>query len=213
MFEGPFRGSAAIAAGQLTRGALRGARFHRLFPDVYVAADVEADLAIRSRAAYLFAAGRGVVGGYSAAELLGAACAPPDAMAEVVVGHHVRPQPGLVVHRGHLEPSDVWTIGDCRVTSPLRTAWDLARSDDLVDAVVAIDALGAWGAFAPADLLTYRERHPAARAGRHLDRAVELAELLRFSGPGVRATPLRAVDVVARLRAHRLRHPGVARAS
>jgi hypothetical protein len=85
MFHEPFRGSDAVAAGALTRGALRGPRFQRLFHDVYVAAGVEPDLALRSRAAHLLLAGRGVLGGWSAAELLGASCAAPDAPAEVIV--------------------------------------------------------------------------------------------------------------------------------
>ena len=34
----PFRGSAAVAAGLVTPNVLRGPRFRRVFPDVYVAA-------------------------------------------------------------------------------------------------------------------------------------------------------------------------------
>ena len=37
-FTLPFRGSAAVGAGLLTPGVLRGPRFTRLFPDVYVGA-------------------------------------------------------------------------------------------------------------------------------------------------------------------------------
>ena len=55
----------------LTRGRLRGPTFRRLFEDVYVAADVPVDLALRSRAAHLLVAGRGALAGYSAAEILG----------------------------------------------------------------------------------------------------------------------------------------------
>jgi hypothetical protein len=49
--DGPFRGSEAIAAGLLTPGVLRGPRFRRLFPDIYIAAWREVDLAVRSMAA------------------------------------------------------------------------------------------------------------------------------------------------------------------
>jgi hypothetical protein len=76
---GPFRGSAAVAAGLLTPGVLRGPRYRRLFPDVHAPTALKNDLALRARAAGVLVAGRGVVAGYAAAELLGASCGPPDA--------------------------------------------------------------------------------------------------------------------------------------
>jgi hypothetical protein len=80
-----FRGSAAITAGLVTPGALRGPRFERLFPDTYVKASPgrPPDLALRSLAAYRYVEGTGVLSGYSAAEVLGASCGPRDAPAEV----------------------------------------------------------------------------------------------------------------------------------
>jgi hypothetical protein len=56
---------------------LRGPRYRRLFPDIYVAAWRELDHALLSLAAYLLVAGRGVLAGYSAAELLNASVAHP----------------------------------------------------------------------------------------------------------------------------------------
>jgi len=98
-----FRGSHAIAAGLVTRGRLRGPRFQRLLPDVYCRAAAAPDLLLRSLAAYRLVEGRGVLSGYSAALLLGAACAPhPDAPAEVTVAGDLRAHPGLVVHRDQL---------------------------------------------------------------------------------------------------------------
>jgi hypothetical protein len=70
----PFRGSAAVAAGLLSWGELRGPRFQKLFPDVYAPAHLEPTLALRSMAAAVLVEGRGVLAGYSAAELLGASC-------------------------------------------------------------------------------------------------------------------------------------------
>jgi hypothetical protein len=62
----PFRGSAAVRAGLLSRDDLRGPRFRRVGGDLYVAADVpdSLDLAIRIQA--LRAAPVGVVTGWSA---------------------------------------------------------------------------------------------------------------------------------------------------
>ena len=76
MLDGPFRGSKAIAAGLITPNVLRGPRYHRPLPDVYAPAACEPSLAVRSRAAYLWLDGKGVLGGYSAAELYAARCTP-----------------------------------------------------------------------------------------------------------------------------------------
>nr|WP_239028408.1 DUF559 domain-containing protein [Pseudonocardia acidicola] len=174
---GPFRGSVAIGCGLVTAGALRGPRYRRLFPDVYLAAEIEPTLAVRSQAGYLLVAHRGgALAGYSAAALLGAECAPGNAPAEVVVpAGALRARPGLLVRRERLDPADVLMAAGCRVTSPQRTAWDLARRLELTEAVVAVDTL-ARGRFAPTDLLARRSREPGARNCRAVERVVELAD-------------------------------------
>ncbi len=145
-----FRGSQAIAAGLVTRGRLRGPRFQRLLPDVYCRAVAKPDLLLRSLAAYRLVAGRGVLSGYSAASVLGAACAPhPDTPAEVTVAGDLRAHPGLVVHRDRLTDSEVTRVRDVACTTPLRTAFDLARRPDPVEAVVAVDRLATATASTP----------------------------------------------------------------
>lgn len=139
----PFLGSVAVARGLLTRGHLRGPRFRRLFPDVYIDATVPITPSVRARAAALFVEGRGAAAGFSAAELLGASCGPLLAPDEVVVPGRLRTHPGLVARKGSLE--DTGIVDGVRVMSPLRTGWDLARRLDLVEAVVAVDALAAQG--------------------------------------------------------------------
>jgi hypothetical protein len=83
MFEQPFRGSTAIALGLLTPMELRGPRFRRLFQDIYVDARVPPDLRVLSYGAAVLVEGRGILCGYSAAEILGASCGPGSAPAEV----------------------------------------------------------------------------------------------------------------------------------
>ena len=143
--DGPFRGSAAVTAGLLTRGVLRGPRFQRLFPDVYAPAHLENDLLLRSRAAGVLIAGRGVVAGYSAAELLGASSGPPGAPAEVLL---TAPRcqsyrcTGLRVHRDRVGPNEITRVDGIAVTTPERTAFDLARwAPTLTERVAAVDAL------------------------------------------------------------------------
>jgi hypothetical protein len=211
----PFRGTEALAAGLLTRARLYGPRYRRVYPDVYLPADLELDLATRSRAAYLLVRDRGgVLAGYAAAAVLGADCAPDDAPAEVLLATNSRPHPGLLIHRGTATGADLTVVGDLRVTSPLRTAWDLARRLPLVEAVVVVDALAggvagsggsgvaggdpaagtgavtgggaAAGGFAPAELLARRAAEPGARGSRRLAEAVALADPRAESPPETR---------------------------
>jgi very-short-patch-repair endonuclease len=173
----PFRGSEAVRRGALTRGQLYGPRFQRLLPDVYIAVGSKLDLRTRSRAAYLHVADRGgVLAGYSAAVLLGADCALRRVPAEVLVPRDVRHRPDLLVRRGTVPDAEVRTAVGCRVTNPLRTAWDLARRLPLVEAVAALDALARRGRFAPAHLLAYRAAVKGARSCRRVDRVVALAD-------------------------------------
>ncbi|GAA5175616.1 hypothetical protein GCM10023321_82020 [Pseudonocardia eucalypti] len=204
MFDEPFRGSDAVRSGLLTRNQLFGPRYRRLYPDVYVRADRLPDLALRSRAAFVLVADRGgALAGYSAAELLGASCAPRDAPAEVLVPRDVRPHPGLLVSRGKIEPADVTSAAGCRVTAAERTAWDLARRPPLVEAVVAVDALARVGGFSPAVLLDRRKAAPRARGVRQLGEAVALADPAAESPMETR---LRVALVLGRLPAPKAQH-------
>jgi len=185
---GPFRGSEAVAAGLVTRHQLHGPRFRRVFPDVYVAAGLDLSLLNRSLAAFELVRDRGgVLGGYSAAVLLGADCAPCDAPAEVLVPHQLYPHRGLRVRRDCVAETDVMEVGGVRVTSPIRTAWDLARRLPLVEAVVAVDALAHRGCFVPADLLNRRRTaQHGARGCRQLDAVVTLSDPRAESPPETR---------------------------
>jgi very-short-patch-repair endonuclease len=177
LIGGPFRGSDAVARGLVTRGELRGRRYRRVFPDIYLAADQPADLVALSRAAHLLVEPiGGVLAGYSAAALLGADCAPRSAAAEVLVPRHARSHPDLLIRRGVASGPDRWTVRGCAVTSPVRTAWDLTRRLPLDDAVVALDALARRGRFAPAALLDRADAGPRAPGTRRLPEVVALAD-------------------------------------
>ena len=183
----PFRGTEAVASGRLTRARLRGPRYRRVFPDVYLPADAPDDLETRSRAAYLLVSDRGgALGGYSAARLLGADCAPARAPAEVVIPGDLRARPGLRVVRGMLDENDIAVVDGCLVTTRLRTAWDLARRLSLVEAVVAVDALARRSSFDPLELLERRDRAPGTRGCRRLAEVVRLADPRADSPPETR---------------------------
>ena len=201
----PFRGSTARTAGLITPGVLRGSRFRRLFPDVYVAADVEVTLELRAHAAYLLVEGRGVVGGYAAAELLEASCGPANAPVDLVVpGRAYRSHPGLTVHRGLLTPDEITTADGVVVTNATRTAYDLACELPLTEAVVAVDALSHVHKFQPADIAELRRRHLGARGSAQLDEVIRLANRLSQSPMESR---MRLVIVFDGLPAPVLQHP------
>jgi very-short-patch-repair endonuclease len=172
-----FRGSAAIGAGLVTRRALQGPRFQRLYPDTYVRREPRPGFDLRSQAAFRYVEGRGALSGYSAAELLGASCGRPEAPAEVVVwGGRQRAHPGLIVSHRPVEPRELVGVGGILVTSPLRTAFDLARRGRLVERVVAVDALANARDFAPDLLLFYGARYRGARGNLDLAEVLTLAD-------------------------------------
>lgn len=181
VFTRPFRGSAAVAAGLVTAGRLRGPRFRRLFRDVYVAATADVDLAMLAEAAFVLVDGRGVVGGWAAAELLGASCGPEDAPVEIVVPTRRRTQPRLLVREEAIPESETTTVRGITVTDALRAAFDLGRRPPLVEAVVAIDALSRVGQFAPSSLITFGYAHLGAPGTALLRAAVRLANPLSGS--------------------------------
>lgn len=173
----PFRGSDALACGALTRGVLYGPGYRRLYPDVHIDSAGEVDFAMWSRAAHELVAPRGVLAGYSAAELHGASCAPPDAPAEVILldGHRRRAAPMLVVHLDALGLDQIVVLDGVRLTTPERTAADLARwAPSLREAVVAVDALSFACRFAPAMIAEHVE--PGARGAARVARVLELAD-------------------------------------
>lgn len=179
VLDGPFLGSAAVAAGLVTRAALRSEHFTQVFRDVYIPAGRPLDLAERSRAAHLLLPPDGALGGYSAAALLGAVCGSANAPAEIVAPRgDVRKRRGLIVRQAALVPVELCVVDGYRVTTPPRTAYDLGRRLQLVESVVAVDALSRVGRFAPSTLL---HGPVGARGRRRLQDAVALSEPLAES--------------------------------
>lgn len=87
-----------------------------------------------------------------------------------------RGQDGLVVRHEALPDDEITTVDGVRVTTPLRTAYDLARRLPTVEAVVAVDALTHVWAFPPADILSFAHRYVGAHGRPRLPGIVALAE-------------------------------------
>ena len=157
----PFLGSEALRAGQLTPYALR-TRFNAVHHDVYVSRDTELTPALRAKAGWLRTRRRGVVAGFSASALHGSKWIDSRRPA-TVIGTNRRPVAGIQVWEEHVEGDEICVVDGVRVTTPARTALDLARRYCVDEAVTAIDALGQATCLKVPDieLLTHRYR------GRH----------------------------------------------
>jgi very-short-patch-repair endonuclease len=130
-----------LRAGRLTRGQLRSKGWRRLFPDVYACASLPVDHRMRARAVVRLLLPGAVLSGRSAAVWWGVGLAGPDDDVECTVPLSCRAgtAQGVRVTRRTLAPVDVATRDGVAVTTPLRTALDLARIQPLEEAVVALD--------------------------------------------------------------------------
>jgi hypothetical protein len=137
----PFVGRDAVAAGLITRAQLAGDAWRRLFPDIYAWTGLTLDHQAWCLAAGLFLRDRGAISGRSAAALWGADVLVRGEPPEVTVPERLRAPAGLTVVRSALPAGDVARWAGLPVTTPVRTAFDLARRLSLVEAVVAVDAM------------------------------------------------------------------------
>lgn len=204
----PFRGSAAVAAGLVTPAMLRGPRYQRLFPDVYAPSVLKVDLALRARATGVLVAGRGVVAGYAAAELLGASSGPSDALVDVLMPHAYRCD-GLVVHRTRPGPDEVTSVGATAVTTTARTAFDLARwAPTLTERVTAVDALTYACAVDLEEVRVLRNRHLGAHHG---GRVAPVLALVNPKAESPMESRMRMALHLGGLPAPAVQHPVIAR--
>ncbi len=135
----PFIGSEVVAAGIASHNQLRR-RYRRVFPDVYVGRDADLSPAVLAQAGWLWSRRRGVVAGFSASALHGSRWV--DASQPVELIHQNRNHPrGLRVWGDRLEPDEMQVLDGVMVTTPARTALDLACWYPTMTAVPAIDAL------------------------------------------------------------------------
>lgn len=201
----PFRGSDAVRAGRVTWGVLNGPGFRRVGPDTYVSAAAPDGIRTRVLAAAVRGGPSTVLTGWSACVLMELEVLPrPEPAVEIAVhDRHLRSEPGLVVRRQSFGDGDLVRADGVRLTTPLRTAFDLATRSGLVEAVVAADALGRRGGFTGRDLEEMARRHPGARGVR---RALRVAALMDPGSESPMETRTRLVVVLGGLPAPELQH-------
>lgn len=191
-----FRSADAVSTGLLTRDALRSSAWQRLFRGVYADAELPRTFGLRLAGAALLLPGAAVFSGRSAAYLHGApGLVDVETAVEVSVPPEVRygPVAGLRVRRLPLPAGDVELLRNRRVTTPIRTALDIARSEPLLEAVPALDVLLARAIVGRRELAEAAAEGRLLRGGRAALRAVELSCPFAESQPESRVRVLLAL--------------------
>lgn len=180
--DGPFTLALARANG-VSRRSLQGCAYRRLAQGIYVFAGVELDRAAWIAAASLALPPGSAVSGPWAAWVWGVELLPPTARdVEITVprSSRVDSRPGVTVRRALLPTTEVVVVNGVRVTSELRTAFDLARRGPRDDAVIALDAMLFARLINRTGLQRYIDDHPGWRGVRwaadHLRLAVDRVE-------------------------------------
>lgn len=146
----PFVGTAALAAGDVSRRTLRS-RHTMVYRNVYLQNGRQLAAVTRAVAAWLRSGRQATAAGLSAAALHGSAWIDSCRPAELI-------------------------RGGIPVTTPARTAFDLGRRKGLAAAVIRLDALAHATDLKPVDVELPAERHRGARGLVQLRRALDLMD-------------------------------------
>ena len=171
---GPFLGSEALAVGALTPHELRS-RYTPLHKDVYVCRDAELTAVLRAKACWLRSRRRGILAGFSASALHGSKWIDP-ALPAAIIDTNRCPAVGVQVWEERIEADEIAVIDGMRVTTPARTALDLARRYGQGVAVAAIDALVQATDLKMADVELLVERYRGRRGMKAARTALELVD-------------------------------------
>jgi hypothetical protein len=190
----PFIGSEAVAAGITTHSQLRS-RYTRVFRDVYVLEGTELTPTLRAHAAWLWSRRRGVIAGFSAAAIHGSRWI--DATRAVDIIHDNRhPLAGLQIWSDRLASDEIEIFAGTAVTSPARTALDLACWYPTTTAVAALDDLVRTTELKMPDVELLTARY---RGRRGIERARTTLNLVDAGAQSPKETWLRLVLVRAGL--------------
>lgn len=170
----PFLGSEALAAGDVTPYELRS-RYVALHKDVYVRRDVELTAILRAKACWLRSRRRGVLAGYSASALHGARWIDPTLPAAIIDVNRFAIA-GVQAWEERIDGDEIAVVGGMRVTTPPRTALDLARRLPLSVAVPAIDALAQATELKMPDVDALLDRYRGRRGLKAARRALALVD-------------------------------------
>lgn len=172
MLDGPFVGSEAIERRLVRKHELRSL-YRNLFPDVYVPKDAQLTLPLRARAGWLWSHRQGVLAGLTASGLHGAKWVDDDAPIELI-WPNARPALGIRTSDMRVRTDELSAFDDMRITTPARTAFDIARRRPLHAAIANLDALGNAVGLTAHDVFRVARRHRGSRGLRQLANALDL---------------------------------------
>lgn len=157
----PFRGNIAIENRSLTRGVLRS-QYKAVLPNIYLPKSAHMTLVERAKAAWLWSGQSGVIAGRSA---VGIYLDPDNVGTEPIeiIADKSRHPKSLVVRNERISVDEVTVRQGLMVTTPARTALDLARHLPRDEAVVLLDALAAITGITRDDIRKLGRRYPGAR--------------------------------------------------
>ncbi|OBI21353.1 hypothetical protein [Mycobacterium sp. E2497] len=189
-----FLGSEALAVGALTPYELRS-RYIALHKDVYVPKDAALTAVLRAKACWLRSRRRGVLAGFSACALHGSKWIDATLPAAIIDTNR-RPAAGVEIWGERIETDEIAVISGMRVTSPARTALDLARRCRSGVAVAAIDALVQATDLKMADVQPLVDRY---RGRRGMKAARDVLQLVDGGAQSPKETWLRLLLIEAGL--------------
>jgi very-short-patch-repair endonuclease len=145
---------------------------------VYVWDGLPIDHRTRCLAAGLFLDGRGAVSGLDAAAFRGAVALVRGAPVEATVPDpiRVRAPRGMRIVRSPLPPGDYQHSSILLLTTPVRTAFDVARGRDLVTAVAGIDAMLAARLVSTEEVAAFAASRPGWPRRSQVDRVLLLSD-------------------------------------
>jgi very-short-patch-repair endonuclease len=170
----PFIGSEALAAGKLSRHALR-TYYRAMMPNVYIDKRVQPSLQQRTASAWLWSRREAVIADLAASAFHGAKWVADNAAIELI-WRNARAPVGVKTRDELLLDGETQQRGGMHVTTPERTAFDLARRPPLTQAVARLDALANATGFKVSDIVELAARHPHTRGLRQLEAALDLVD-------------------------------------
>lgn len=174
MPDRPFVGTEALAAGRVSRRALRS-RHQAVYRNVYLPQGHQMTAATRATAAWLWSGRTATAVGLSAAALQGSQWIDPQLPAELY-RRNGKPVDGIVIHRDRLPDDEVRTARGIPVTTPARTAFDLGRRQGRTTAVIRLDALANVTKLHAAEVNDVARRHPGVRGLVQLRQVLQLMD-------------------------------------
>jgi Arc/MetJ family transcription regulator len=170
----PFIGSEALASRAVTWHEL-ATYYQAIMPNVYLGKRVTPSLYQRTHAAWLWSRREAVIAGLAAAALHGAEWVDDNALVELI-WRNARAPSGVRTRNELLLDGETQKLGGLELTTPDRTAFDLARRGALGQAVARLDALANATGFKVSDVAELAKGHRHTRGLRQLEVALDLVD-------------------------------------